>query len=192
MEEMKRREEKDNEKEWERGERGVWSSDVIVYIFTGLKEVGVFQSSSIDCEKVKKIRDSIDAGKNIAKERERFLTKLTLKGNGVDVQLHEHLKYIDVHTVAGLLKQYLREFPQPIIPSDVFDMLLASLRTFPNERKEEKIKEERLMKWREGRKEERNGKSKGRDIRTHILSKIKGAKKYEKQFTSFRVTATIY
>lgn len=76
---MKRREEKDNEKEWERGERGVWSSDVIVYIFTGLKEVGVFQSSSIDCEKVKKIRDSIDAGTNIAKEREKIFDEINFK-----------------------------------------------------------------------------------------------------------------
>jgi hypothetical protein len=75
----------------------------------GLKEFGVCQSSSIDCEKVKKLREAID------------------EGNGIDVQLHEHLKYIDVHTVAGLLKQYLREFPLPVIPADVFDMLVSSL-----------------------------------------------------------------
>jgi hypothetical protein len=39
---------------------------------SGLKEIGVFQSSSIDSEKVKKIRDSIDAG--ISLKSAKFLS----------------------------------------------------------------------------------------------------------------------
>ena len=63
-----------------------------VYLCIGMKEEGIFRLAGSK-EKAENIRGLIDAGK------EGSLEEMS----------------DDVHCIAGLLKQYLRELPQPLI-----------------------------------------------------------------------------
>ena len=39
---------------------------------------------------------------------------------------------MDIHAVSGVLKQYLRELPVPLVPFDLYRSMVNGTRTFPN------------------------------------------------------------
>jgi hypothetical protein len=61
--------------------------------------------------------------------RVQSLKKLYDNGCQFDISVNE-----DVHTVASLLKLYLRELPQPLIPFEMFDNAVKISRTLDNEK----------------------------------------------------------
>ena len=65
---------------------------IFIYLCLGMKEEGIFRLAGSK-EKAENIRGLIDAGKEASLE-----------------EMSD-----DVHCIAGLLKQYLRELPQPLI-----------------------------------------------------------------------------
>ncbi|KAL3877618.1 hypothetical protein ACJMK2_035307 [Sinanodonta woodiana] len=76
--------------------------ECICYLIdTGLDEEGLFRIAGI-ASRVKKLKASIDAGIEILE-----------------------IEDIDQHTVAGALKQYLRELPEPLLTFDLYSEFLA-------------------------------------------------------------------
>jgi hypothetical protein len=70
--------------------------------FPGLEEVGLFRISG-DNAVMLETKKRIDAGKSI------------------DFSKMKH-----VHTVAGLIKMYFRELPEPLLTFDNYDMFIAA------------------------------------------------------------------
>ncbi|KAK3578728.1 hypothetical protein CHS0354_010110 [Potamilus streckersoni] len=76
--------------------------ECICYLLeTGLDEEGLFRIAGI-ASRVKKLKASIDAGIEILE-----------------------IEDLDQHTVAGALKQYLRELPEPLLTFDLYPEFLA-------------------------------------------------------------------
>lgn len=71
-------------------------------IFSGLEEVGLFRISG-DNAVMMEAKKRIDSGKSVDFSK---------------------MKY--VHAVAGLIKMYFRELPEPLLTFDHYDMFIAA------------------------------------------------------------------
>lgn len=85
----------------------------------GLEEIGIFRLPG-QTSRIQSLKDQYD------------------QGSQLDISLNE-----DVHTVASLLKLYLRELPDPLIPFSQFDNAVKAIKVFDQDQEEgnEKIKQ---------------------------------------------------
>ncbi|XP_033109265.1 rho GTPase-activating protein 24-like isoform X2 [Anneissia japonica] len=91
----------------------------------GLKEEGIFRLAGRS-SMIKTLQDSFDAGDKPDFDRER----------------------VDIHTVASLLKLYLRELPEPVIPWAHYDDIMNGIRLYlqnPEQGRKELIKQLALL-----------------------------------------------
>ncbi|GAB1600112.1 SH3 domain-binding protein 1-like isoform X3 [Argonauta hians] len=83
---------------------------VCTLLDTGLEEEGLFRIAGM-ASKVKKLKASLDAGI-------------------VDMEEYEH----DLHTVAGAMKQYLRELPEPLLTFHLYGEFVQTVNLPPDQR----------------------------------------------------------